>query len=373
MLKDGRKTWILVLVNKKPERGMTGKYLKRAMVTRNHLTNEPEISFELNDEGAQIFADITREWQPQRQQKVSAWPSCWTANSIRRRPSREKFPAASGVIHGSFDVREAYDLANVLENPLQAPVKILEERSVDPSLGKDSIRSGVQAAIDRRHCRRGLHARLLLIRRDGGERRADAQHRHSHGRHVLRRHHAHPARHRGHRAHHRHGGGRQRADLRAHPRGTGRPASRCAAPSPPATTRRSAPSSTRNLTTLISSVILIFMGTGPVKGFGVTLTIGVAVSMFTALVVTRLIFDLLLAEGLAQDPCRCCTSSVATKIDFMRWAKPAFVASWLLILIGIGYGVFTAARTCWAWTSRAATRSPCVSTQKVGRGQARAT
>ena len=40
------------------------------------------------------------------------------------------------------------------------------------------------------------------------------------------------------------------------------------------------------------------MGTGPVKGFGVTLTIGVTVSMFTALVVTRLIFDFLLAKNL---------------------------------------------------------------------------
>src|SRR5438876_7021402 len=44
-----------------------------------------------------------------------------------------------------------------------------------------------------------------------------------------------------------------------------------------------------NLTTLISSVILIWLGTGPVKGFGVSLTIGITASMFTALVVTRII------------------------------------------------------------------------------------
>ena len=49
-----------------------------------------------------------------------------------------------------------------------------------------------------------------------------------------------------------------------------------------------------HVTTLISSIILIFMGTGEIKGFGVTLTIGVAASLFTALVVTRLIFDFLL-------------------------------------------------------------------------------
>ena len=49
-----------------------------------------------------------------------------------------------------------------------------------------------------------------------------------------------------------------------------------------------------HVTTLISSIILIFMGTGSIKGFGVALTIGVAASLFTALVVTRLIFDFLL-------------------------------------------------------------------------------
>jgi uncharacterized membrane protein YdfJ with MMPL/SSD domain len=49
-----------------------------------------------------------------------------------------------------------------------------------------------------------------------------------------------------------------------------------------------------HVTTLISSVILIFMGTGEIKGFGVTLTIGVAASLFTALVVTRLIFNFML-------------------------------------------------------------------------------
>jgi len=54
-----------------------------------------------------------------------------------------------------------------------------------------------------------------------------------------------------------------------------------------------------NLTTLISSVILIIMGTGPIQGFGRTLTIGVSVSMFTALFVTRFMFDFLLSKNVA--------------------------------------------------------------------------
>jgi len=93
-----------------------------------------------------------------------------------------------------------------------------------------------------------------------------------------------------------------------------------------------------NLTTLISSVILIFMGTGPVKGFGVTLTIGVSVSMFTALVVTRLIFDFLLAKNLLTR-LNMLHLIRGAKFDFMKLAKPAFAASWILIIVGIGYGI----------------------------------
>ena len=89
-----------------------------------------------------------------------------------------------------------------------------------------------------------------------------------------------------------------------------------------------------NLTTLIVSVILMFMGTGPVKGFGVTLTVGICASMFTALVVTRLVFDLFRNFGadhglrLLQQP----------RLNFMNFAKIAFGISWALVIIGVGYG-----------------------------------
>jgi preprotein translocase subunit SecD len=46
-----------------------------------------------------------------------------------------------------------------------------------------------------------------------------------------------------------------------------------------------------NVTTLVAALFLFGFGTGPVKGFAVTLTIGIVVSMFTAIVVTRIIFD----------------------------------------------------------------------------------
>ncbi len=56
-----------------------------------------------------------------------------------------------------------------------------------------------------------------------------------------------------------------------------------------------------NLTTLLSAVILGFVGTEEVKGFAITLGIGIAISMFTALTVTRLIFNTMVAKGWLND------------------------------------------------------------------------
>ena len=46
-----------------------------------------------------------------------------------------------------------------------------------------------------------------------------------------------------------------------------------------------------NVTTIVAAVVLFQFGTGPVKGFAVTLTIGIAVSMFTAIFVSRVMFE----------------------------------------------------------------------------------
>lgn len=51
-----------------------------------------------------------------------------------------------------------------------------------------------------------------------------------------------------------------------------------------------------NVTTLIAAVVLFQFGTGPVKGFAVTLSIGLLANLFTAIVVTRVIFDYLLTQ-----------------------------------------------------------------------------
>lgn len=89
-----------------------------------------------------------------------------------------------------------------------------------------------------------------------------------------------------------------------------------------------------NVTTLITASILIWLGTGPVKGFGITLAIGICASIFCALVVTRFLVDFLVHQigvskvlGLSLFPER--------KIDFFRFRKPAFIFSWMIVLAGV--------------------------------------
>jgi SecD/SecF fusion protein len=95
-----------------------------------------------------------------------------------------------------------------------------------------------------------------------------------------------------------------------------------------------------NVTTLIASIILINMGKGPVKGFGVTLTIGIIASMFTALFVTRLVLEGALSMGLKNFKLRQLPFLRHCNFDFMRLWKSWFGISWALILVGIGFGFY---------------------------------
>jgi len=88
-----------------------------------------------------------------------------------------------------------------------------------------------------------------------------------------------------------------------------------------------------NVTTLITALILIWLGTGPVKGFGYTLAIGIVASMFCALILTRGLLEILVYTGVAKRliPWR----TISTKASFLSYRKPAFVASWCIVLAGV--------------------------------------
>jgi SecD/SecF fusion protein len=76
-----------------------------------------------------------------------------------------------------------------------------------------------------------------------------------------------------------------------------------------------------------------------VKGFGVALSIGVALSLFTALFITRIIFDALLNKGHLKT-LRMLHIVKSAHVNFLKYAKPAFITSWLIIAIGVGYGFY---------------------------------
>lgn len=87
-----------------------------------------------------------------------------------------------------------------------------------------------------------------------------------------------------------------------------------------------------NLTTIITGVILFVVGTGPVRGFAITLTAGVVISMFTAVVVTRLVLDH------AVDPSRTTAFKMreffkTPKFDFMKPAKYTVGGSFAIIAV----------------------------------------
>lgn len=89
-----------------------------------------------------------------------------------------------------------------------------------------------------------------------------------------------------------------------------------------------------NLTTLFTAVILFWAGTGPVRGFAVTLGIGLLASMFTALFATRAVFDLLITKKIMSS-FKMLSLIGKTSFDFSRYWKMTAVLSTVVILLGL--------------------------------------
>jgi SecD/SecF fusion protein len=139
--KTGRQSVEPVIIKKTPEQGLTGEYIRSTDVSLNPMTGEPIILFSLTSDGARIFADVTTKMVGQRlgivlDGEVISAPNIQTP-----------ITGGSGQITGNFDQKEAIDLASALDNPLKVPLRIIDERGVDPSLGADSVASGIKAAV----------------------------------------------------------------------------------------------------------------------------------------------------------------------------------------------------------------------------------
>jgi preprotein translocase subunit SecD len=267
---------------------LTGAYLTDARVQIDSQFNEPYVSINFDKKGARIFERITED-NVQKRLAIVLDNSVYSAPVIQ-----EKIAGGQARITGRFTTEEARDLAIVLRaGALPAPVNILEERTVGPSLGADSIRKGLLSM-----CIGGLLviifmviyyktsgliadlALLLNILLIGAGLAAfqatltlpgiagiiltigmavDANVI------IFER-------------------IREEMAIGRTPR----------ASIDAGYDRATLTILDANVTTLIAAIVLFQFGTGPVKGFAVTLSLGVIASMFTALILSRMIFDYIL-------------------------------------------------------------------------------
>ena len=269
------------LVNKKIL--VSGERLADAQASFDQMTNTPVVNFRFDVAGGKSFARATSE-------NVGRPFAIVLDDQVISAPTiRQPILGGSGQIEGGFTVESANDLAVLLRaGALPAPLNILEERTIGPGLGADSINSGtiatiigmllVLAFIFLSYGRFGLYANIALtlnlvfivgvlsliqatltlpgiagiVLTIGMAVHANVI--------IFER-------------------------IREEYDSGKTPFSAVEA----GYSRALRTILDANITTLIASLILIFLGTGPVKGFAVTLSIGVITSFFTAFVITRLI------------------------------------------------------------------------------------
>ncbi|MFM8409320.1 MAG: protein translocase subunit SecD [Alphaproteobacteria bacterium] len=121
---------------------MSGGAVGDARVRPGTQIEGPYVELMLNDTGAKTFEQVTAE-------NVGRNLAIVLDGKVASAPViREKIAGGKASISGQFDIKEARDLAIVLRaGALPAPIKIIEERTVGPSLGRDSIRKGVVSLL----------------------------------------------------------------------------------------------------------------------------------------------------------------------------------------------------------------------------------
>ncbi|MDI6785220.1 MAG: protein translocase subunit SecD [bacterium] len=135
---EDKATYLLKIV---PE--ITGTNLSDAQVRFDtQMFNRPYVSIKFDGEGAKKFAEVTGK-------NINKRLAIVLDNKVKSAPViKSNIPDGEAVIEGNFDLEEAKDLAIVLRaGSLPAPIKIVEKRVVGPTLGKDSIEKGIIAGL----------------------------------------------------------------------------------------------------------------------------------------------------------------------------------------------------------------------------------
>lgn len=137
---DGKRIFVLYLVNKAPE--LTGGVITNAQANLDPNTSAPIVNMEMNSEGATEWARITGANVGKRI-AIMLDGVVFTAPNVKG-----KIPGGRSQIEGSENLDEAKLLEIVLKaGALPAPVDVIEQRIVGPSLGQDSVSSGFNSAM----------------------------------------------------------------------------------------------------------------------------------------------------------------------------------------------------------------------------------
>lgn len=126
--------------------GLTGRFIKRAQVVFSNsqagIQNEPTVLIEFNEEGKKLFAKITRE-------NINNTLAIFLDGTPISTPViREEITEGSAQISGNFTPVEARDLVrNLNYGALPLPISLLSTEKVGPTLGKDTLNAGIKAGI----------------------------------------------------------------------------------------------------------------------------------------------------------------------------------------------------------------------------------
>jgi SecD/SecF fusion protein len=337
---------------------LTGDSLKSANVDYQQF-GQRAVQISFDSKGRKIFAKVTADHAPGGAKNPDPngrhYLGIVLDGTLYSAPFlRSSIPGGEAVIEGSFTLEEASDLALVLRSgSLKAPLKVLEERSVDPTLGTDSIESGGRAAalgfiavaifmVIYYHFA-GLVAVMALVLNlillplgmivtagflglIGGAGM---------------------------------GGSGVSLPVLTLPGIAGivltvgmavdanvliferireemRQGKRFGAAISAGYEKAFGTIFDSNITTLLTAVILFWQGSGPVKGFAITLSAGIVASMYTSIVVTRMVFESLAQHDWLHN-LKMTQWVKETKIDFMGKRKWAAVLSILLLAGSLGY------------------------------------
>jgi SecD/SecF fusion protein len=326
-----------VLVKQRPEMG--GDIIAQAFA-RYDQYGKPEIILKFTNEGKKRFAEVTREIADGNQKyRTMGRLAIVLDGKLYSAPTvREEINSDSAQITGSFTDREAKNLADALNNPLDLPLVVKDQYEVGPSLAQDAVSSGMKAAIIGTALVAGFMITYYMV---GGViaiatlainmivlfglmamfgatltmpglagivltvgMAVDAN--------ILIFE-------------------RMRDELTL------------------GKTLKSALVSgydkafitivDAHITQVLICFVMIWLGHGPIRGFGVTLAMGVFSTLFSTLVAGHLFMEWVIEKDIVKKfPMLHFFHSV--DVDFVKWGKPAFIASWIVVLLGVAVTVY---------------------------------